>query len=210
MTRKFLLSGFGVFLLAFGSVGQAAPIQLYDFALNIDDDIYDIVFSYEPLNAVPAGVDASGFAYIGQDPLDGPAATGLGSIIITITGVGMHNILAYFDHELDEDVNGFDNESGGTGGAAAAGQSWEIDEPGFGNEDDYYGDIRYNFEDNALDNRVFYDAIDDWTLGGASDRDFDDVAMAMGWNFTLAADETAEIVFTVGTTAAWRFLAESN
>lgn len=178
MIRKLLLSGFGACLLAFGGVGQAAPIQLYDFALNLDGTISDIVLTYEELDPVPAEADLSGFDYVGDasDP-----ATGLGSIVITIMGAGVHNILAYFDHELDEDINGFDNEFGGTGGAAAAGQSWEIDEPGFS-----FGNLFDNFADNTLEN-----------VNDLPSPDADDIAMAMGWNFTLAADETAEIVFTI-------------
>jgi hypothetical protein len=96
---------------------------------------------------------------------------GLGTITATITGAGAHNFAAYFDHDISLT---WDNEAGSTINSAASGQSWEIDMPPLA------GDIDINFEANTLDNSIAN------TLP-------DDVAMAMGWDFTLGLGQTAGI-----------------
>lgn len=98
-----------------------------------------------------------------------------------ITTPGTHNYIFFVDTEIDEAVNTFFNESGAANGSPAAGQSWEIDEPGF-----IFGDIYTNFTAGTLDNSNAVPA-------GAED----DVSMALGWDFTLLADETASLVFTL-------------
>lgn len=111
------------------------------------------------------------------------AATGLGSIRMPFSGAGSHHCLLFVDHELSETVNTFFNELGATsGGSAPAGLSWEIDEPGF-----VTGDIYDHLLANALSHSV--------DLTGP-----DDVSMAMGWTFALAAGESAELTFLLSTT----------
>lgn len=166
MTRKILLSGLGAFLLAFGGTAQAVPI-LFDYGFNIDG-----VVSVPTLgDPVPAAADISGFNDI----------TGLGTIAVTISGAGAHSVLSFFDHDIDAAINTFFNEYGAAFGTTAAGQSWEIDEPGF-----LFGDIFDNFVDNTLD--------DSNNVPSGSE---DDVSMAMGWNFVLGASETAIIDFVL-------------
>src|SRR5262245_43048655 len=92
-----------------------ADISLFEFDFNIDGAIPPDPTSVPGLNL--SGFDASG--------------TGLGDITFTLTGAGGHNLLSFFDHEIDEADNGFSNELGSVSGVPAAGQSWEIDEPGF-------------------------------------------------------------------------------
>ena len=159
-------------LAAFGMpAAQAATIELFDYAFNIDGVISP---GGGPL---PAGIDATGF-----DDL-----TGLGTLDITVTGVGAHNVLSFFDHEIDTAINTFFNENGAIGGTPVGGQSWEIDEPGY-----VLGDIVDNFEANTLDdfNEI---SIAAYPLG-------DDVSMAMGFNFALAAGETATVSFNLSET----------
>ena len=98
--------------------------------------------------------------------------TGLGTITATFSGAGAHSFDAYFDHDLYKD-----NETGAVIGSASVGQSYEIDDP-FG------GDIFPNFDASALDN-----------MNAALVQM--DVAMAMGWDFTLAANEVADIVLQI-------------
>ena len=78
-------------------------------------------------------------------------------------------------------LNSYFNETGAAHGVAAAGQSWEIDEPGFVN-----GDIFVNFQSSQLDNGIGTSIYGNTTFP-------DDVSLAMGWDFTLAAGETATI-----------------
>ena len=102
-------------------------------------------------------------------------STGLGNLRLDFTGAGQHTGYAFFDHELSEAVNGFSNELGTVAGVPAAGQSWEIDEPGFPS-----GDIYANFLAGTLDNSI-----------GTPNPD--DVSMAMGGNFILGPGETGQV-----------------
>jgi hypothetical protein len=108
---------------------------------------------------------------------------GLGTINLSVTGVGNHFLGLFVDHEIDEAINTWFNEFGTAVGAAAAGQSWEIDEPGF-----VFGDIDLNFAANALDNS-----------NGVPSTAPEDVSMALGWNIALAAGQTAYASFTLST-----------
>lgn len=148
---------------------SATTIGLYEYAFNIDGVVTN--------GSAPAGVNLAGFN----------TTTGLGNITVTINGAGSHTVDLFVDHEIDEVDNTFFNELGGTSGAAAADQSWEIDEPGF-----VFGDIYDNFEASTLDN----------TVGTANP---DDVSMAMGWDFILAADESATLTFAISSNAPGGF-----
>jgi len=147
---------------------QAVVTGLFGWGVNIDGAV-----SMPSLgDPIPAEVDASGF----------DQATGLGTISVIMTGAGSHTFDAFFDHEIDEAINGFTNETGGAaGGALAAGQSAEIDEPGFVN-----GDIFENFQNSALDNAAGLSIYGNTTFP-------EDVSMAMGWDFALLVDENALI-----------------
>jgi hypothetical protein len=142
-------------------------ILLTEHGLNIDGDLTTDT-------SWPANVDASLFDIV----------TGLGRISVTVSTSGTHLVLAYFDHDIDADVNTFFNELGSVGGGApASGQSWEIDEPGF---DDPPGDIYDNWLNGALDD----------SIGFVTPND---VSMALGYDFTLAAGEKAVITFFTST-----------
>ena len=101
---------------------------------------------------------------------------------ITFITAGNHYGAVYVDPEIDEAANTFFNEYGETNGTPAAGQSWEIDEPGF-----VFGDIYTNFVAGTLDNKLF-----DGTFNGP-----EDVAMALGWDFILASGETATATYVI-------------
>lgn len=109
--------------------------------------------------------------------------TGLGALTLTFDTAGLHYGGLYVDHELSEALNTFFNEIGTTSvGAPTAGLSWEIDEPDF-----VTGDIYANFSASTLDNGI-----------GTPNTVFpDDVAMALAWDFVLAAGETAALDFIV-------------
>ena len=151
------------------STSANAVILLDDYGFNLDGSV---TYPFGG-DSIPAAIDNSAFNDI----------TGLGTIDVTITGNGIHYFAAIFDHDIDEAVNTFFNESGSVSGNPAAGQSWEIDEPEF-----LFGDIYTNFEASTLDNSNGVPA-------GAED----DVSMAMGWDFTLANGETALIMLMLGT-----------
>ncbi len=154
---------------------NAASVTLFDWAVNIDGTaVCPDDFSCASA-ALPSSVDASGFDFGPEiDP-----GTGIGSISYTITGTGDHYAGFYVDHDVGSE---FFDEFGSSGGAPlAAGQSWEVDDP-------FFGDIFVpNFLNSSLDNS-----------NGVSSGD-NDVAMALAWNFTLGEGvgfgETATIDF---------------
>jgi hypothetical protein len=175
--RKMKRSKVGIFaLMAFGmcaTVASATP-ALYDWSFNIDGTLSEIGWG----DPIPTGVDVSSF----ND------STGLGTITYTSSLLGSNSFLAFFDHEIDEASNTWWNETGAVTGAAAADQSWEIDEPGY-----YDGDIYENFLADTLDNGIGTSIYGDTSFP-------DDVSMAMGWDFTLAAGEAAVITLTLSET----------
>lgn len=154
-------------LLCLASGTSNASIVLFEHGLNIDGDLTtDATW--------PSGVDADGF----------DVTSGLGHLSVTVSATGAHEVLLYLDHEIDEEVNTFFNELGATGGGApAAGQSWEIDEPGFAVP---AGDIYENWLNGNLDNSIGF-------------IDPNDVAMALGFDFILAAGEQAVVTFFTST-----------
>lgn len=151
----------GCLVVLAGASAKAADIALFEYQLNQDGSISTVI---------PAG---SSF----------DTATGLGTIQMTFTGAGPHQGLLFVDHELSETVNTFFNEVGEASGTPAAGQSWEIDEPGF-----LFGDIFDNFLMGSLDNSV-------GTAGP------EDISMAMGWSFNLDPGQTGIIQFLLGDAA---------
>ncbi len=178
--RKITGTIFGLVLMVFLASGaSAATIGLFEWAININSAIMDrAVVDGTPFDPIPPEVDVTSF-----DEL-----SGLGSIIVTLTNMEAsptdNFVAAFFDHEIDESINTFFNENGETGGVAAAGQSWEIDEPGYA-----FGDIFDNFLASTLDN---INAINttNYSFG-------EDVSMAMGWNFVLGVGETAVLTFNL-------------
>ena len=163
--RRLLL---GAAALLAGMQAQAAAITLFEHALKIDGTVYGAA------DVLPASVNMAAF----------DTATGLGSITISVSGAGSHGVGFFVDHEIDEATNTFFNESGGTSGTAAAGQRWEIDEPGW-----TFGNIYGHFTAGALDG-----------TNGVPAGAEDDVSMALAWNFLLASDERATIRFLVSET----------
>jgi hypothetical protein len=156
-------SGLAVLLLLSHDRAHAATIDLFEFAMNVDGAI---------CTSPPCGgADFAGFDF----------DTGLGSIGVSIGGAGIHGVGLYVDHEIDETLNTFFNESGAVVGAGSAGLSWEIDDP-------FLGDIYFNFLAGALDGM------------NAAPSDAD-VSLALYWSFLLAVSQTATLTFAIAETA---------
>lgn len=150
------------------SQASATTVELFEWALNIDGAMYGSSFG----GTVPAYVNTAAFDF----------TTGLGQITMTYNpGAGSHNVIGFFDLEIDEAINTFFNEYGSTLFAPSAGQSWEIDEPGY-----LFGDIFSNVMAGTLDNT---NAV---PVGSP-----DDVSVALGWDFALAANQYALITYRV-------------
>jgi len=169
--RKFISTIFAfLWLVCIAQPGAASA--LYDWAFNVDGTTSENYYN-DPL---PTGMNDGGFDW----------GTGLGTLTLTVTGTGAHFFTSFFDHQWSSDAvdDTYFNEYGWKSGSPAAGQSWEIDEPGY-----VFGDIYSNVLDNTLDNTNSVDI-----------NFLDDVSMAMGWNFSLDAGQNALITLILSAT----------
>ena len=118
MIRKLFLSSLGALVFAFSGLAQADPIvvDLFDYGFNIDGTVSMPTLG----DPVPAEVDLSSFDDV----------TGLGFIEIIVSGAGAHYVAGFFDLVIVDLINTFFSEFGPASGRAAAGQCWEIEEPG--------------------------------------------------------------------------------
>ncbi|EGB13749.1 protein of unknown function DUF1555 [Pseudodesulfovibrio mercurii] len=114
----------------------------------------------------------------GDMPVSGSLTDGLGELSWSTSEAGSHTFIAFFDYEIDEPLNTFFNEYGAAVGVPAPGMMWEIDEPGF-----LFGDIYTHVLAGALDNTN--------ALPWGND---DDVSFALGWTFSLAENQIANII----------------
>ena len=166
---------------------SAARADLQEYLFNLNGVLY------HNTSVVP-GLNSAGFDF----------TTGLGTLTLTFQpGVaGAYFFDVFFDHQLHVP---FYNEYGSVSGIPGAGISWQIDEPGFGDAN-RLGTIYTNVTNNALDNTNYIPG----TLsnfanncgangGGAVDPACNnDVSMALGFNFFLAAEDVATITITAG------------
>ena len=166
-----LLAAAGALALASHASMAVPVIDLFEYAFNIDGAVSDPTLG----DPVPAGVNVAGF----------DTTTGLGTIGVSISVAGSHYVAAFLDHEIDQAINTYFNEYGATSGSPAANQSWEIDEPGF-----VFGDIYDNFLVGALD-----------STNSVPSGFEDDVSMAMGWDFSLGANQNGIVSFLLSDTA---------
>lgn len=200
-----------VLLLVPGIAGAQTVSKNMDWGFNIDGDTYcfdgldctyDIIGASGGLTGIgdlPLFIDVTGIDLI-DDDITKLNATGLGTATVNVLGAGPHSVSAYFDNDLGDDAY---DENGAAVGSQAAGQSWEIDEPGDGLSGNgtlgllYVGDLlEFNFVNagnpGVLDNQVFYDDFDGQFLGHDGDA-----AMAIGEEFELADGQMAIVTFTV-------------
>jgi hypothetical protein len=168
LKKQMLLLFFGFFFLS--ASASAATIELFDWAFYVDGKTYEAVVTGDSM------------------PTTGELINGLGTLTWSTSGPGSHTFLAFFDHEIDAYGSGYSNEYGTKHGTIAAGQSWEIDEPGW--DEDNPGDIYDNLLAGNLDKK-----------NGVPEGSENDVSLAMGWDFTLKSGETAEIILELGRTA---------
>ena len=174
-----------------GVVGRAAATPvLQEVALNVDGAVYTA------LSGVPS-LSTAGF----------DAATGLGTLVLTFTpGVaGSYGLAVFFNHDLDAP---FFDEFGAAVGAPGAGQTWQIDEPGYGTDFNRTGTIYSNLLSLSFDDTNYVPGTSSNLFndcgangGGAVDASCNnDVALGMGYAFALAANEQAVITWTVSDT----------
>lgn len=173
MKKNLLLLCVSLFLLF--SANPAFSMNLYDWGLNVDGDLYltpDYDSPPDPDQLAP---------YIDDSAFDWEEGLGMISVLYIPPTAGDCYLGMYVDHEIGQN---FYNEYGEAHGTLGAGQSWEIDEPGFVD-----GDISNNFSNAALDNS-----------NAVTSDSVDNVSMALGWNSTLAVDEHVRVKFYISET----------
>jgi len=182
MKRKILANfcfsiGAGACLLMTRTDASAAsPIELTEIDVNIDGTTQQLS-SFPSIPGVV--IDSTAFDTV----------TGLGRLNIDLTGAGGHFVGLFVDHDIAAAENTFFNEFGSSTGVPVAGQSWEIDEPGFvfGNIFDHF--VGSNPSGSQLD-----------SSNGVPPGSSDDVAMALAWNLLLSPDELARFTFLLSET----------
>lgn len=119
--------------------------------------------------------------FIGFTPTSGSIDTvsGLGTVS-QVYNPGSYSARAFFDLEIDLIETGFWPESASATGSEPTGLTWEAGMPSYPYAT---GDIYDNFTNNALSNSV--------------NTSFDDIALAIGREFTVASGWTALLSFTV-------------
>jgi len=157
--------------VALADVSLGTTVSLYDWAINVNGDLYERFAGNTP----PPSFVASGFVW----------NTGLGTLRCSALGGGGQYVIVLLDHDIDVPINTYFNEYGEAVGTPMTGQSWEIDEPGY-----VFGDIYDHVQAGTLDNS-----------NGVPVGLPDDVSMALGWAFDLPPGGTADIDFVVGLTA---------
>ncbi|MGA1875412.1 MAG: PEP-CTERM sorting domain-containing protein [bacterium] len=156
--KRFAIIAFTLLFVGIGITSASATSSLWDWAFYIDGTTFECYLGDSmPATGVPVTFDI---------------VTGLGTLTWETNVAGMHSFIAFFDHDIEEDTNTFFNEYGVAIGDPAAGQSWEIDDPFFGNI--YYNNVLTG----SLDN---------------SNEASGDVSLAMGWNFNVPPGQTATI-----------------
>lgn len=184
MAHSKMWSSAGLFLLFFSVSQQAQGAwSVQELYCNVNGSIETKVAP----GPAPGTGCVSGWNFAAYN-----TTTGLGTITYTTSNVGANNALLFFNLDFLDDVLGTDvfDETGGITGTAAAGQLFEVDDSGFGVN---VGDIYTNFSSGTPDGLAFKNGLID------SDNPTD-VAALMGWNFNLAAGDTATITWTVATT----------
>jgi len=177
----------------------AGSISLQDFAVNVNgtSSDYNNLGDADP-TALP-GMNAGGF----------DTGTGLGSLVFTFNpGAGSYFVNFYFDHEGSLP---FYNEFGTSVGAPAAGTSWEIAKvnPSVGGITFYTGSSE-TFP-NSLDNTNHAPVGNTNFLNNCSVAPCNaDVALALGFNFVLAAGQQAIITINASTTNPGGFYLEQS
>jgi hypothetical protein len=176
-----------------------ADIMLQDFAVNINGTSYDYNNLSQPDPTTLPGMDATGFnSYTsGND-----SGTGLGSLVYTFDphAAGSYFVNFYFDYGVSAP---FYNEYGTQNGTAGAGDptSWEIFQlnPSVGGVQFWNGSTQ--IIPNTLDDTDHVPVGNTNFLNNCVVTPCNaDVGMALGFSFSLAADQYAVITVDASTT----------
>ncbi len=190
ITKKLIMKQWTV-LSAVAAVMLAAT-----FSANAQTTLSEVIFNEDgtptdehPNTSSPIsapGVTVSGFGNSGV-PSAGPPyyLSGLGTLQYTVTGAGPHDFISFLDDEADY-ANGFAHDYGFVGDLAGQPSylSYEIGNPG------------------PVGNNAYNSGVGDDELANGNDTPLGDtdISFALGFDFTLAAGQTATIDLSLSST----------
>lgn len=159
MKKLTIVAGVLLAVVFMGSVASADNFNLNDWLFNVNGTVYNPT-------ALPANFNASGFDFSTPN-------SALGTITAVFSAAGSYKVLGFFDFDIEGSTNPITNEIGVVHnlGNLGAGESYEVglgesSEPSPGVLEDALAGILTNSNTALLPH---------------------DVAMALGWNFTVAA-----------------------
>ena len=109
-------------------------------------------------------------------------ATGLGTVRATFAAPGAYSFASFFDHQMNQSVNGFMDEFGAQVGTRPAGLSFQMETP----NDVYYNWFEPFDSTHPLQNAVKFGPAQDGTGLPLGVQTPNDQSMALGWNFTFS------------------------
>jgi hypothetical protein len=174
-----------------------AQTTLDETLFNENGATYDQLLSTATPISAPGVSVISGFGSSGV-PKSGPPfyLSGLGTLQDTVSGAGTYDFIAFVDTDANY-ADGPFHDSGTSSGSAPSGTSWEIGN----NVATGPGSIGYNAANSAPGSDLLSDAND--VPGGDKD-----IAMALGFDFTLTTGETATIDLSLSSSAPGGFYLE--
>jgi len=173
-----------------------AQTTLTEILFNEDGTPYDqYPTSAAPISAPGVSV-TSGFGNSSQPGFAPYYLSGLGTLQYTVSSAGPHSFIGFVDDEADYAPF---NDYGFSGGTPASYLSWQIDQPAT------LGTLAYNNGPLLNVNNVSGKAAG---LSGSQD-----VSFALGFNFSLGADQVATIDLSLSSTApsgSYLYLGQAN
>jgi hypothetical protein len=178
LMKKLMILFFLFFLLCLGtSPARADVVVLQDWTFNVNGNTNFNCLPVACTPNVPPFLSFAGFDF----------NTGLGTVSGTYNpGAGTYFLIFYVDHDIVGPNNLVQDETGTAVGTASTLQMWEIDEPGFTT-----GQLVFDVLNGVLTNSA-------WPSGTVPPND---VAMALGWSFTLGPGESLFVTWTVSPNA---------
>jgi len=191
---KMLLFGLIIGLFLAPAAWALPTVDLQEWAFKLNGTIYDS-FINAPTD-LPVSFDISDFDF----------PTGLGTVKAAFTAPGTYDLASFFDHEMNQFVNGFMDEFGAQVGTRPTGLSFQMETP----NDVYYNWFEPFDSTHPLQNAVEFGPAQDGTGLPPGVQTPNDQSMALGWNFTLAAGEIGLVTFTVGFAAPSGFYLQQS
>jgi hypothetical protein len=193
---KFIAVAFVVSLLCTSASWAVPTVDLQEWGFNINGYHYDNVVYGDDPSVLPGNFNTSGFDF----------GTGLGTISVSFSAPGNYALAAFFDHEMNQFVNGWMDELSAQAGTRPAGLSFQSETPN-DVRDRWFWPFDYGV---PLQNAVEFGPAEDGSglPGGAQTAN--DISMAIGWNFILDPGEIGMVTFDVTRIAPTGFYLEQK